>query len=163
MYYPYQAYAALSSPGYGAAGYYNLGMPKCGNQVLIKSLEEYIHDEMKDSKYYAILATKAPTQRARDLLLEFSRDEEMHAKHFMEAYCALTGTQYVPAMVEEPDVPDYEEAIKQRILAETHDYKKYGEWYLRTQGTWLGDLFFMTRTVEAQHAMRMPLLLHETA
>jgi len=124
-------------------------------------IPEYIHDELKDSRYYSILARKAPTRRARELLMEFSRDEETHARNFRDTYSMLTGRTPNPPMVEEPNVPEYQEALKQRILAETSDYKKYGIDYLRACRTYLKDLFFMTRTIEAQHAMRMPLLMAE--
>jgi len=128
---------------------------------LIQNIEEYINDEIKDSKYYAILASKAPTQRAKDLLMEFSSDELKHSKNMMRAYCMITGKKYTPPVVEEPQVPSYNEALKVRILAETSDYKKYGEQYLKACVPWLKDLFYMTRTVEAQHAMRMPILKWE--
>nr|WP_243426410.1 ferritin-like domain-containing protein [Caldicoprobacter guelmensis] len=129
---------------------------------LIRNLEEYIKDELTDSRYYELLAQKAPTQRAKDLLMEFSRDEKMHAQNFMSAYCMLTGRRYQPPKIEDPKVPDdFMEALQQRILAETNDYKKYGEEYLRAPNAYLRDLFFMTRTSEAQHAMRIPYLMHE--
>ncbi|WP_252226945.1 ferritin-like domain-containing protein [Caldicoprobacter algeriensis] len=129
---------------------------------LIRSLEEYIKDELTDSRYYELLAQKAPTQRAKDLFMEFSKDEKMHAQDFMNAYFMLTGRRYQPPKIEDPKVPDdFMEALQQRILAETNDYKKYGERYLKAHTAYLRDLFFMTRTSEAQHAMRIPYLMHE--
>lgn len=119
-------------------------------------------DGLKDSKYYEILANRAHTKMAKDLLMEFSKDEYMHAQNFMNAYYSLTGRMYQPENVEEPNVPDdFEKALKERILAETDSYKEYGEQYLKAPTTYLQALFFMTRTSEAQHAMRMPILLHE--
>ena len=131
-------------------------------QSHIDDLGKYINDELRDSKYYEILAKKAPTKKAEDLLMEFSKDEYMHAQNFMNAYYSLTGRMYQPENVEEPNVPDdFEKALKERILAETDSYKEYGEQYLKAPTTYLQALFFMTRTSEAQHAMRMPILLHE--
>ena len=129
--------------------------------TLIKNLEAYIHDEWSDSRYYEILAEKAPTTLSKELLLEFSRDEAKHAYNFTQVYSMLTGRCYPPPAIEDPKVPDYEQALKERIIAETNDYKKYGEQYLRTINPYLKDLFFMTRTVEAQHAMRIPILMME--
>lgn len=129
--------------------------------TFVSDIQEYIDDELRDSRYYAILATKAPTERAIELLMEFSWDEQRHAQNFMNAYYMLTGRAYYPPMVQDPTVPDYEEALKERLLAETADYKKYGEKYLKACAPYLKDLFFMTRTVEAQHAMRIPLLMEE--
>ncbi len=142
---------------------FNLGFDSYSgySYILLKDLQEYIHDELKDCKYYAVLAAKAPTPRAKELLMEFSNDERMHARYFMNAYYMLTGQCYTPPVVEEPQVPDFCEALKVRIMAETHDYKKYGEQYLKAPNPYLKDLFFMARTVEAQHAMRMPILLSE--
>ena len=139
------------------AGYCN----PMSDYLLAADIEEYIHDELKDSRYYSLLATKAPTQRARDLLMEFSRDEQGHAENFMRAYFMLTGRMYTLQAMEPIEVPDYREALKVRILAETHDYRKYGEKYLIACNRCLKDLFYMTRTVEAQHAMRIPLLMDE--
>ncbi len=127
----------------------------------IKKLKLYIHDELEASKYYAILANKAPTKRAKDILMEFSRDECMHAENFMNVYYMLTGTIYRPPAIEKVDVPEYEEALKDRIIAETSDYKEYGEQYLKLKNPCLKDLFFMIRTDEGKHAMRIPLLMEE--
>lgn len=132
------------------------------SQYLIRSLEEYIKDELTDSRYYELLAQKAPTQKAKNLLMEFSKDEKMHAQDFMNAYFMLTGRKYEPPKIEDPKVPDdFMEALQQRILAETNDYKKYGEQYLKAPTAYLRNLFFMTRTSEAQHAMKIPYLMHE--
>lgn len=131
------------------------------NCSLINDLKEYIQDELSDSLYYAELAKKAPTARAKAIIEEFSKDERTHAENFMEAYRMLTGMVYRPAPVPPPVVPAYEEALKQRILAETNDYKKYGEQYLMVSIPCLKDLFFMTRTDEAIHAMRIPILFED--
>ena len=128
---------------------------------LVADLSEYIVDELQDSRYYAILAQKAPTTRAKNLILEFSADEKMHAQNFMKAYKRLTGKNFVVPKITDPVVPEYKEAIEDRIIAETNDYKKYGQQYLNANDKYFKDLFFMTRTAEATHAMRMPLLLAE--
>ncbi|NLO83130.1 MAG: ferritin-like domain-containing protein [Clostridiales bacterium] len=133
-------------------------------QSLIDDLEKYINDELKDSKYYEMLANKAPTKKAKDILMEFSKDEYMHAQNFMNAYFSLTGRMYQPSNTDEPEMPDdYEKALKERIIAETDGYKEYGEQYLKAPTYYLQALFFMARTSEAQHAMRIPILLHEKA
>lgn len=131
------------------------------DNMLIPDMEEYVYDEMKDSRYYAMLADKAPTQRAKDLLMQYSREEMTHAHNFMSALYMMTGQTYYPPAVEDPVVPEYEEALKERLMAETADYKKYGEKYLAACHPCLKNLFYMTRTVEAQHAMRIPLLMEE--
>lgn len=130
---------------------------------LILRLEEYIQDELQDSAYYRELAKLAPTDRAREIILGFSADEAGHAANFQQAYYSLTGRRYMPEPLEPIVIKDYEDALKVRIIAETNDYKKYGEEYLMAPTRYLKDLFFMTRTVEAQHAMRIPILFEEEA
>ena len=128
---------------------------------LIKDLAEYIQDEMQDSAYYQELAKLAPTDRAKSIILQFSQDESTHAKNFQEAYRLLTGHYYTPNPLQPIVITDYDEALKIRIIAETNDYKKYGDQYLKAPNKYFQDLFFTTRTVEAQHAMRIPILFEE--
>ena len=130
---------------------------------LANDLAGYIQDETRDSQYYNILAEQAPTPAAREIILEFSGDEARHAAQFKEAYRCLTGRPYREHPIAGPAVPGYDEALKQRILAETGDYKKYGGQYLQAPDPYLRDLFFMTRTDEAVHAMRIPFLFEEEA
>lgn len=129
--------------------------------ALVKDLAEYIVDETKDSRYYEILAGKAPTQRAKDLLLSFSQDEKGHANDLKNLYFTLTGKRFVMPKIQDPVVPDYETAIKDRIMAETHDYEKYGNQYIKPYAPFVKNLFYKLRTNEAQHAMKMPILFHE--
>lgn len=128
---------------------------------LLNDIKEYICDEFKDSLYYEILASKAPTQRARELLMEFSRDEKLLAENFMKAYRIITGTEYKPESVNEPEVPEYNEALKDCLINESSDYRKYGVLYLNAANKCLKELFFMARTTEVQHAMRLPVLIYE--
>ncbi len=130
-------------------------------QQLILDLAEYIQDELQDSYYYHHLAKKAPTERAKTIILEFSKDEKQHANNFQRAYMMLTGSYFNPSQLKPVTIDDYTESLKIRILAETDDYKKYGEQYLKAPTRYLQDLFYMTRTVEAQHAMRIPILFEE--
>jgi len=128
---------------------------------LIKDLEEYIKEKSGDNSYYLLLSDKAPTQRAKTLLLEFSKDEGEHAKNLLKAYCYLTGTYYTIPPAAPPLVPEYQEALKQRLIVETSNYKKYGEQYLKAPTKYLQDLFFSLRTASAIQAKRIPLLMEE--
>ena len=128
---------------------------------LIRDLQEYIQDELADSVYYQELARMAPTRMSQEILMGFSRDEKMHAENFMKEYHRLTGRKYKPEPVPPPVISNYEDALKQRILAETRDYQKYGEKYQMVCDPCLRRMFWDTRTDEAQHAMRIPILLHE--
>ncbi|SHI09287.1 ferritin-like domain-containing protein [Sporanaerobacter acetigenes] len=138
-------------------GYYDYGY----YIGLVKRLEEYIQDELQDSAYYKELAKLAPTDFSKEIILGFSQDEAMHAENFQRTYYMITGRYYMPGPIEPIVISDYEDALKQRVLAETRDYKKYGEEYLMAPNKYLKDLFFNTRTVEAQHAMRISILFEE--
>lgn len=129
--------------------------------TLIMDIQEYIEDELHDSRYYALLAEKAPTSYARDMLMEFSREEQAHAGLFMRAYYLLTGSEYHLKIHKDPIVPDYIQALRDGIIAETTDYKKYGEQLQKVKSPYLQELFYKLRTEEAQLAMRMPLLLED--
>ena len=132
-------------------------------KTLLQDLEEYIQDELQDSFYYQELAKSAPTNFARDIILEFSKDEKMHAQRFQEVYYMITGSYFTPKPLKPVVITDYEDSLKQRVLAETKDYGKYGEQYLKAPNKYLRYLFFRTRTVEAQHAMRISILFEEEA
>ncbi len=128
---------------------------------LIPRLEEYIQDELQDSAYYYALAELAPTERAKDILIEFGMDEAKHAKNFQRAYYMITGRHFIPKPLDPIVIEDYEDALKIRVLAETKDYEKYGKEYLMAPNKYLQDLFFNTRTGEAKHAMRIAILFEE--
>ena len=128
---------------------------------LVKRLEEYIQNELEDSDYYKGLAKLAPTELSKEIILRLSEDEAMHAENLQRTYYMITGRYYTIEPIEPVVISDYEDALKQRVLAETNDYKKYGEEYLMAPNKYLKDLFFNTRTVEAQHAMRISILFEE--
>lgn len=120
---------------------------------------EYIHDETRDSLYYQELAKIAPDDRARDLYQEFSRDEATHAANFRQVYIRLTGMEPVLPQVAPPKVPAYCDAVKQRIMAESGDFVKYGQEFIDAPDCELRDLFYITGAIEARHGMRLSTLL----
>lgn len=128
---------------------------------LICDLRNYIQDELKDSYYYQELARVAPTRMSQELLMEFSRDEKRHAENFMKEYHRLTGRKYKPDSVPPTRIIDYEQSLKQRIIEETNAYEEYGKVYQSVCDPCLRRMFWDARTDEAQHAMRIPILLHE--
>ncbi|MCX8129365.1 MAG: ferritin-like domain-containing protein [Clostridia bacterium] len=128
---------------------------------MIGDIEEYIQNELKDSMYYFELSKKAPSQMAKDLLEEFSKDEKTHAEGFVKAYGILTGLMFHSMDVGVQQIPEYSEALKSRFLSETSESKKYSDQYLKTRNQFLKDLFFSISSSEAQHAMKILLLMCE--
>lgn len=47
-------------------------------------LKGYVEDEAKDKDKYVKLAEKAPTEKARKILLDISREENIHRKFLQE-------------------------------------------------------------------------------
>lgn len=127
---------------------------------LIIDLEEYIQEELKDSVIYEHLSNLAPTKISKNLLLEFSQDEKTHAEYFQDVYSMLKGSSFTPKPITVKNT-NYAEGLKKRIAVETNDYRKYGKQYLDAPTKDLRDLFFGIRDIEAQHAMRIPILLQE--
>ncbi|NLG84615.1 MAG: ferritin-like domain-containing protein [Firmicutes bacterium] len=130
-------------------------------EELVRHLEEYIQDETRDAHYYRTLAERAPAE-TKEMFEELAEDEARHAEEFKEAYRCLTGRMYEEKPKAPPAVPEYREALKERLRAETHDYKKYGREFLHAGDPYLRDLFFLTRTDEAIHAIRIAGLMPET-
>ena len=157
----YQNYNYYQNSKYMNNNYSNYSCNNAYFMELIPRLEEYIQDELQDAAYYNALAELAPTQRAKDLIIEFGMDEAKHAENFQRTYYMLTGRYYIPQPLQPIVIEDYEDALKMRVIAETNDYEKYGKEYLMAPNKYLQDLFFNTRTVEAKHAMRMSILFEE--
>jgi len=130
------------------------------NRELLANISEYVKDEAQDSRYYAALAEKAPTERAKNLILDMSKDEQRHAQSLAMVYFDITHKKLPTPVTTTPVIGDFNDAVKERIIAETKDYKKYGMKYLAVPDEALKELFFMIRTDEAIHAMRMPILLN---
>lgn len=128
---------------------------------LVEDIEKYIQDELNDSKYYEVLAKDAPNKKSKELILEFSEDENRHAEQLMKVYYELTGNRYEPLKIKDPEITKYKKELKNRILEETTAYKKYGEKYLIVCRPYLKKVFFLIRSDEAKHAMRIPILLAE--
>lgn len=122
-------------------------------------LLEYIRDETMDSLYYRELAAEASDARAKELFLEFAKDEAEHAENFRAVYCRITGMEPGIGPVEPPKIPPYCEAVKQRIIAESGDFVKYGEEHVNAPDMELHKLFYVTGTIEARHGMRLATLL----
>lgn len=145
---------------------FNYNVYQCGcytqaDYALFNDIVEYINDEIGDSRYYAVLAAKAPTRRARELLMEFGMEEQHHAENFMRVYASMMGKFYNPPPRQEPQVPDYIEALKVRTLAESGDFEKYALKYRQAVNPCLRALFYMTQASEGKHAMRIPMLMAE--
>ena len=126
---------------------------------LAHRLLQYIQDETSDALYYEQLAHFAPNREAGELLHQFSRDEARHAANLRKVYQQITGEKARIPPVSPPEIPMYQRAIQQRILAESNDFVKYGNEFLTAPDMYLRNLFYTTGATEARHGMSLSTLL----
>lgn len=125
-----------------------------------QKLQMYINAELGDAALYKILAQNSPSERDRQLLLEFSEDEQSHAETFKRIYRTLTGRSYNPVVNPPALSGTYRDILRERVIDESADFRKYGEQYLTTENNdMLKDAYYRARTDENVHALRLLYLL----
>ena len=129
--------------------------------LLVKTLEGYIQDELQDSAFYYALAKLSPNEYIKNIILEFAETEKSHADSFQKAYQFLTGLSFTPKDIAPIEINDYQAALSYIISDEVKDFKRYGEEYLKAPTQYLQDLFYMVKTLESQHIMRLPFLIED--
>ena len=125
-----------------------------------EKLQTYIKAELGDAALYRELAKVAPTDVFKNLFLEFAYDEQSHADEFKKIYRTMTGKSFEPKI--EPAVLDgsFRDILKDRILDESGDFRKYGEQYIQThQNMDLKRAYYRARTDENVHALRLLYML----
>jgi rubrerythrin len=139
----------------------NRQLTKAEMDQLIRNIYLSIEEELEASAYYRALSEIAPDRLAAEMIREFSQDEREHAYALQQAYEALTGRNYsLPELEYEFEIDNYLEALEERVLAQTADFKKYKEYYLMTSNQFLRDIFFDAMHDEAYHAIRELYLIH---
>jgi len=121
-----------------------------------EKLETYIKAELGDAALYKELSKIAPNDEDRKLLLEFSADEQSHADEFKRIYTMLTRKTFNPE-IKMPVISDsYKNILRERVLDESGDFRKYGEQYLQENvNIMLKDAYYRARTDENVHALRL--------
>lgn len=119
----------------------------------------YIAEETSSSLFYQRLAALAPTPGEKELLTKFAKDEARHAANFRTVYRQITGKAGKVPSASPPQIESYQEALRQRILAESNDYLKYGDEFLTAPDMYLRSLFYKIGANEAQHGMALAILL----
>jgi len=127
---------------------------------LVQKLQMYIDAELGDSALYRELSKVAPKNEYRKLLMEFAEDEQSHADTFKRIYRNITGKSYDPD-VKKPDITgEFDDILRDRVLDESGDFRKYGEQYLQTKrNDMLKDAYYRARTDENVHALRLLYML----
>ncbi len=125
-----------------------------------QKLQMYITAELGDSALYRELANIADNEEDRQLLLEFAEDEQSHAQEFQQIYRMMTGRSFHPYV--QPPVlrGTFRDVLRERVLDESGDFRKYGLQYLETQrNNRLRDAYYRARTDENVHALRLLYML----
>jgi len=125
-----------------------------------QKLKMYINAELGDAALYRELAKQAPNAEFRQLLNEFSDDEQSHADEFKAIYRALTGNSYNPEVKPPVLTGSFDDILRDRVLDESGDFRKYGEQYLQSGGNdILRNAYYRARTDENVHALRLLYML----
>lgn len=123
-------------------------------------LRTYIDAESKDSALYRALSTMAPDDDDRQLLMEFAEDEHNHAVTFQRIYRSMTGRSYNPTIGTPQIIGSYPDILRDRVIDESGDYRKYGEQYIHTKtNEELRNAYYHARTDENVHALRLLYML----
>ncbi|MEG1551318.1 MAG: ferritin family protein [Oscillospiraceae bacterium] len=128
-----------------------------------KDLQTYITAELGDAALYIALSKIAPTEMAKKLLLEFSADEKSHADMFNKIYSQITGRKFEPTIPPIVLSGTYCDILKDRILDESGDYRKYDRHFVNTNKNMsaLRWTYYLAKTDENVHAIRLMYLLNE--
>lgn len=128
---------------------------------MAECLEKYIDCESNNSAYYDELAKLAPTELSRSILLNFGKDEKSHCQYLQQAYYYILNKIYVLKPAIYPDIPEYKDGLKRRLIEESDEYRKYGTHCIEESNEYLRNLFFLIKSSKAQHMMRIPILFEE--
>jgi rubrerythrin len=131
------------------------------DKSMMEKLQTYITAELGDAQLYDELSGNAPSEDARQLLREFAEDERSHADEFKRLYREMTGRRFNPEVAPPVLNDSYSNILRDRVLDESGDFRKYGEQYLMTEPGELRDAFYRARTDEGVHAFRLLYLLNE--
>ncbi len=125
-----------------------------------QKLQMYINAELGDAALYRELSKSANDETDKNLLLEFAEDEQSHADEFKRIYSMMTGGSYNPIVTPPVINHPFEEILRERVLDESGDFRKYGEQYILTdKNNILKNAYYRARTDENVHALRLLYML----
>ncbi len=130
------------------------------DMVVLQTQRAYIEAETKDAELYRELSKIAQNAEFRQLLLQFSDDEQLHADLFGSIYKKMTGKTYSPEIMKPVFTGSFFDILRERVIDESGDYRKYAEKYIDTQkNEALKDAYYRARTDENVHALRLLYML----
>ncbi|MCL2621532.1 MAG: ferritin-like domain-containing protein [Firmicutes bacterium] len=124
--------------------------------TLKQKLEQYITSEIADSALYTALAELAKTSISKQVLLQIASEEAGHAKAFGEVYKSAYGAEFVadkPTQILPKE--DYNEIIRDRILDEIEDYRKYNKDATMPESEALKRIYAKNSIDENTHAVKL--------
>lgn len=133
---------------YGYEGYFRVQ----NDQSLVKDIEKALNGEYSAIACYNKLADRAPTNEAREQILEIREDEIRHYEAFRNIFRQLTGKEPSPKITE-PCPENYREGI----LASFKDEQKTTDFYYeierKAQDISIKETFRQAAADEQNHAV----------
>jgi len=131
------------------------------NNLASQVLESF-YAELGAYQRYLRIAELAPTEEARRIATANAQDEHRHADEFEEIYEELTGRE--PAMsgltmLPENGEGDYLTLVRQQLLDEHADFRKYSQMALATDNPEYQRVFYAAAQDEFRHALLDTYLL----
>lgn len=128
-------------------------------QCITQQLRTNICSELNDAALYRELAKIAPRDDVIPLL-EIANDEQQQAEDFQCIYQTLTGCSFDP-IVDTPILTEpYDDILRNRVLAESEDFRAYGEQSLACrQNPQLQNALACASLDENVHALSLLTLL----
>lgn len=128
--------------------------------TLDQKLKQFIDEALIASSLYNALASIAPNDNYKQLLMGMANDESDHAKAFQKIYQAITNQRYHPR-VEPPLLrSSFDDILWNQVLEETSDYRKFDYEYIRMRGnSELASVYYIVKTDANVHAIRLLYML----
>ena len=127
----------------------------------ITKLEKYITDEINDAYIYEELSKYAPSEDARNTLLDLSVDQKNNAMMFLSIYRDELLRDFKPQIQPITATPEtYFDLIKKQTLKEIADYRQFEKEYLQeNSNSRLKEAYYNTRTGSNVLALSLLYLL----
>ncbi|MDP4109789.1 MAG: ferritin-like domain-containing protein [Bacillota bacterium] len=127
------------------------------------AIRGYIDNEIYSSKYYELLARKAPSGKRKQTILKMSQDEIKHAKKLATAYFLATGNHYFsqpPGLYNR--IPPFRIALRERFKEEYAASAKYSKTAEETDDSLLQELLGSLAQDERRHAAELQEMIEES-
>ncbi len=129
---------------------------------LPEKIGQWINSELYNAQLYRVLSRSAPGDREKQILEEFSDDDQDTADTFMKMYKKMTGYRFIPKPVPIKENGSYRSVIRKRISDEIRMSKMYRNAYMNMQNNYpLRRIVFSAYHSCLEHAVTLLELLYD--